>query len=47
MTLFNATSPSGIDAAFSALKETKSDALIVATDPFLLNSLRYSPEIGQ
>lgn len=38
LTLFNATSPSGIDAAFSALKETKSDALIVATDPFLLNS---------
>ena len=36
--MFNASTPSEIDAAFAAIAQRKPDALLVGTDPFFVNS---------
>ena len=38
LAMFNASTPSDIDAAFTAIAAQKLDALLVGTDPFFLNS---------
>jgi putative ABC transport system substrate-binding protein len=37
LAMFNASTPSEVSAAFAALAERKPDALLVGTDPFLVN----------
>ena len=37
LAMFNASTPSDIDAAFTAIAARKLDALLVGTDPFFLN----------
>jgi putative ABC transport system substrate-binding protein len=37
LAMFNASTPSEVSAAFAAITERKPDALLVSTDPFLLN----------
>jgi putative tryptophan/tyrosine transport system substrate-binding protein len=37
LAMFNASTPSEVSAAFAAITERKPDALLVGTDPFLLN----------